>query len=72
MIDSGFFVLPADHGRLAGGFAKDPESGADVALLEVREKPDFESGGGGMVATAIDYARFLQMLLDCGTFEGAR
>ncbi len=66
MADCGFFVPEADYGRLAGGFAKDPETGAGVPLLEVREKPEFESGGGGMVATAMDYARFLQMLLDDG------
>ncbi|MEO8714884.1 MAG: serine hydrolase domain-containing protein [Acetobacteraceae bacterium] len=72
MADSGFFVPEADHARLAGGFAKDPETGADVALLEVREKPSFESGGGGMVATALDYIRFTQMLLDNGNAGGTR
>ncbi|MGA9868457.1 MAG: serine hydrolase domain-containing protein [Acetobacteraceae bacterium] len=72
MEDSGFFVPEADHARLAGGFAKDPESGADVPLLEVREKPQFESGGGGMVATALDYVRFTQMLLDNGEAGRAR
>jgi CubicO group peptidase (beta-lactamase class C family) len=72
MDDSGFFVPEADHARLAGGFPKDPETGADVQLLEVRERPAFESGGGGMVATALDYARFLQMLLDNGNSAGHR
>ncbi len=72
MTDSGFFVPEAQHGRLAGGFAKDPEAGTDVMLLDVRQKPSFESGGGGMVSTAMDYARFLQMLLDGGQGNGAR
>lgn len=72
MTDSGFFVPAADLARLAGGFAKDPESGVDVQLLDVREKPAFESGGGGMVASALDYVRFLQMLLDNGTAGGQR
>jgi CubicO group peptidase (beta-lactamase class C family) len=31
-----------------------------------------ESGGAGMVGTIGDYARFAQMLLDGGTFEGRR
>ena len=31
-----------------------------------------ESGGGGMVGTVGDYARFAQMLLNGGTFEGRR
>jgi CubicO group peptidase (beta-lactamase class C family) len=72
MTDTAFHAPAEKHGRLAGGFAKDPDTGVDVSLLDVREKPVFESGGGGMVSTAMDYARFLQMLLNNGTFEGTR
>jgi CubicO group peptidase (beta-lactamase class C family) len=32
----------------------------------------WESGGGGMVSTAMDYARFLQMLLNGGALDGRR
>jgi CubicO group peptidase (beta-lactamase class C family) len=32
----------------------------------------YESGGGGLVSTASDYARFAQMLLNGGELEGAR
>jgi len=32
----------------------------------------WESGGGGLVSTAGDYARFLQMLLNGGTLAGKR
>jgi CubicO group peptidase (beta-lactamase class C family) len=32
----------------------------------------WESGGAGMVGTITDYARFAQMLLNGGTFEGRR
>ena len=32
----------------------------------------YESGGGGMVGTATDYARFLQMLANGGTLDGKR
>jgi CubicO group peptidase (beta-lactamase class C family) len=32
----------------------------------------WESGGGGMVSTTADYARFLQMLLNGGTLDGKR
>ena len=72
MADSGFFVPPEALGRLAGGFPRDPETGAEVMLLDVREPPRFHSGGGGMVSTATDYARFLAMLLDRGSFAGQR
>jgi CubicO group peptidase (beta-lactamase class C family) len=72
MADTGFHVLPRDHSRIAEAFAVDPESRGRVHLIDVREPPDFESGGGGLVSTAGDYARFLQMLLDGGVLEGRR
>lgn len=36
------------------------------------EPPAMFSGGGGLVSTAADYARFAQMLLNKGTFQGER
>ena len=72
MTDTAFHVPPHHHSRLAEPFATDPESGAAVRLLEVRDPPNFESGGGGLVSTASDYARFLQMLLNGGTLDGQR
>ena len=36
------------------------------------EKPVMESGGGGLVSTTMDYARFCQMLLNGGTLDGVR
>ena len=33
--------------------------------------PEFEMGGGGLLSTARDYARFLRMMLNQGTLEGA-
>ena len=65
-------VPPAALGRLAEAFPPDPETGAPVALLEVREPPRFESGGGGMVASTADYGRFLSMLLGEGALDGTR
>jgi CubicO group peptidase (beta-lactamase class C family) len=72
MVDTAFHVPPAKHSRLAEAFAKDPESGGTVQLLDVRDAPKFESGGGGLVSTASDYARFLQMMLSRGTLDGTR
>jgi CubicO group peptidase (beta-lactamase class C family) len=72
MVDSGFSVPGAEQVRIAEPFAKDPESGTDVALLDVRRPAIFESGGGGMVATTMDYARFLAMLLGNGQLGSAR
>lgn len=72
MSDAGFSVPERDHGRIAEAFAKDPEGGGDVALLDARRPAIFESGGGGMVATAMDYARFLAMLLNNGRLDDTR
>ena len=72
MRDTAFHVPERHHSRLAQAFAKDPDSGGAVQLIEVRDPPNFESGGGGLVSTAGDYARFLQMLLNGGTLDGVR
>jgi CubicO group peptidase (beta-lactamase class C family) len=72
MSDTAFHVPERDHSRIAEAFGRDPDSGVTVQLLEVRDPPGFESGGGGLVSTAADYARFLQMLLNGGTLEGRR
>ncbi len=72
MVDSGFSVPPAQQSRIAEPFAKDPETATDVALLDVRRPALFESGGGGMVATTMDYARFQAMLLGNGRLGSTR
>jgi CubicO group peptidase (beta-lactamase class C family) len=72
MDDSGFFVPEAHRSRIAEPFAKDPENGTDVALLDIRRPAIFESGGGGMVATTMDYARFLGMLHGNGRLGATR
>jgi len=49
---------------------------SDARLVDAerrrRSHPEWESGGGGLVSTIFDYARFAQMLLNGGTFEGKR
>jgi CubicO group peptidase (beta-lactamase class C family) len=72
MVDTGFFAPPEKHDRLAEPFAIDPDTGAPVTLIETRVAPRFESGGGGLVSTIEDYARFLHMLYHGGAFDGAR
>jgi CubicO group peptidase (beta-lactamase class C family) len=37
-----------------------------------RAHPEWQSGGGGLVSTAIDYARFAQMILGGGELDGKR
>jgi CubicO group peptidase (beta-lactamase class C family) len=70
MNDAAFSVPEKHHGRIAEAFAKDPETASNVSLLDVKRTALFESGGGGLVATTMDYARFGAMLLSNGRFEG--
>ena len=72
MTDTAFHVPVPLQARLAEAFAKDPETGSGVQLINVKSAPKFESGGGGLVSTAADYARFLQMLLSLGRLDGLR
>jgi len=72
MVDTAFHVPEQSHARLAEAFAKDPDTGSGVQLISVRDAPKFESGGGGLVSTAGDYARFLQMMLNRGRLDGLR
>jgi CubicO group peptidase (beta-lactamase class C family) len=72
MRDTAFHVHKRDHARLAEAFAKDPATGNAVQLQKVIDPPTLQSGGGGLVSTAGDYARFLQMLLNGGALDGAR
>jgi CubicO group peptidase (beta-lactamase class C family) len=72
MADTGFAVPGPNHARIAEPFAKDPESGIDIALLDVSRPAMFESGGGGLVGTTMDYARFVAMLLGNGRLGSTR
>ncbi len=69
MHDTGFSVPPHRLANLAEPFARDPQTGAEVALIDVSAPPTFESAGGGLVSTAGDYARFLQLMLGRGTLQ---
>ena len=43
-----------------------------LAEADRRAHPEWESGGGGLVSTPADYARFAQMILNGGEFGGKR
>lgn len=67
MNDTGFWVKESAVNRLAK-----PEGAQNAAFDEATKKPAVFSGGGGMLSTAGDYARFCQMLLNGGELEGVR
>lgn len=67
MPDSGFSVPAEKMRRLA-----QPSPDNPVKLIDVAAPPKNDSGGAGGVSTAMDYARFSQMLLNGGRLDGAR
>ncbi|MFG6487591.1 serine hydrolase domain-containing protein [Roseateles sp. BYS78W] len=76
MADTGFVVPPEKVDRLANVYGLE---GGQLKLMETAAKSDFVngphklmSGGAGMVSTAGDYARLLQMLLNKGELDGVR
>jgi CubicO group peptidase (beta-lactamase class C family) len=72
MAETAFHTAEENAGRLAEPFPTDPWNGEKVQLFNMLEKPVMESGGGGLVSTTMDYARFCQMLLSGGTLDGVR
>ena len=73
-----YFYLPADkHNRLTTLYAefnkatiKMPKNIPSVDFPKINGS--FYSGGAGLVSTAYDYAIFLQMFLNSGTYNGKR
>ena len=80
MTDTGFYAQPDDLRRLAALYGRGLDGKAarmDGLGAAVRKKPVMLSGGGGLVATAADYHRFMQMLLPrpdspAGELDGVR
>jgi CubicO group peptidase (beta-lactamase class C family) len=72
MAETAFHTGPENADRLAEPFPTDPWTGEKVQLFNMLEKPAMESGGGGLVSTTMDYARFCQMLLNGGILDGNR
>jgi CubicO group peptidase (beta-lactamase class C family) len=79
MTETAFCVGEQDRGRLAALYT--PGQGGQAARLDAMGKvshsrPEFLSGGGGLISTAGDYHRFSQMLLGrpaspAGELDGA-
>jgi CubicO group peptidase (beta-lactamase class C family) len=72
MTETAFHTGAENASRLAEPFAADPWTGDKIQLFNMLEKPVMESGGGGLVSTTMDYARFAQMLLNGGELGGVR
>jgi CubicO group peptidase (beta-lactamase class C family) len=69
MSDSSFG--PADEGRAAQP-QSDPASGKLPPMRDTAVRPNWISGGSGLLSTAGNYVRFAQMLLSGGELGGTR
>jgi CubicO group peptidase (beta-lactamase class C family) len=73
MVDTAFYVTdPARQARIAEPLPDDRSIGKGIDMSDPRVKRDAEPGGQGLVGSAPDYARFLQMLLNGGELDGKR
>lgn len=80
MKDTGFYTPPAEGARLSEVYVSNPKTGKLLeltsllfpSLQDFTKQPPIDSGGGGAVSTIDDYARFCQMILNNGEFNGVR
>jgi CubicO group peptidase (beta-lactamase class C family) len=81
MTDTAFYVHAGKEGRLAANYVGDSKTGKieeakDLfgmgPMPDYTKPPAMESGGGGLVSTTTDYARFCQMILNKGELDGVR
>ena len=72
MVDTGFSVPADQHHRLAEPLATPPEGVALVPVFDPRVPVPAQNGGGGLMSTATDYARFVRMLASGGQLDGVR
>ncbi len=69
--DTGFFAPAAKASRGASAQREGPKNELPV-IPPVTEDLAYKSGGGGMVSTIADYARFCQFWLNGGELDGVR
>jgi CubicO group peptidase (beta-lactamase class C family) len=69
MKDTTFLVPPDKVKRLAQPLAVDRATGKPITLHDVTVAPKNDAGGAGAAGTAMDYARFLQMLANGGYLD---
>ncbi len=73
MLDTAFSLTdPEKRGRVVEPLPQDRFDGPIAGLDDPVRPRRWESGGAGMTGTIGDYARFVQMLLNGGTFDGRR
>jgi CubicO group peptidase (beta-lactamase class C family) len=79
MVDTGFQVPQEKRDRLAAIYSADRDgrlvettTAFNFPILDFTRRPDLPLGGGGLVSTGCDYARFCQMILNRGALGDVR
>jgi CubicO group peptidase (beta-lactamase class C family) len=77
MTDTYFYLPDAKHNRLGTLYTENKDRRPEAMGTQGNQSPDYPnqagqyfSGGAGLVSTAYDYAIFLQMLLNGGSYNG--
>jgi len=71
MNDSSFVLSEEQRANLSEMHARTPDGVVPIPF-EMPQEPEFQMGGGGLYSTPADYIRFLRMLLNEGTLDGAQ
>jgi CubicO group peptidase (beta-lactamase class C family) len=72
MSDTAFSVPPAKQNLIAEPLPADSKAVGLISLFNPRLPTTWEAGGQGMLSTALDYAKFAQMLQNGGALDGHR
>lgn len=76
MTETAFSVSAAQKPRFVSNYLLQ-EDGSYIVIEDSQNSPflndnAFQSGGGGLISTLGDYAKFAEMILNEGTYEGTR
>ncbi len=72
MTDTGFFVRKKEHARFASNYGRGMRLVDAATTSRFLKETPLHSGGGGLVSTTSDYAKFARMLLQGGRLGKVR
>jgi len=72
MNDTAFRINDSMRERLARIHQRADDGTLVPTGIEVPQHPEFEAGGGGLYGTALDYLKFVRMILHRGKLDGRR
>jgi CubicO group peptidase (beta-lactamase class C family) len=72
MADTGFRINDGQRARLAQLYGRTKDGSLTPFTREPPKDPEFDGGGGGLLSTVRDYAKFARMILNKGALDGVR